>query len=124
MKMAHSPKYIAMAAPNLIKFVPIFFFVIPSQCSPIATTASCKASMTFCNVTCVILSLITIAEIGVSLEVPGLLFMQQMIPAAAQTGQSGMSPDAICVIVSIFLSFFCFLKVNETQSEYSSSEPL
>ena len=105
-KTAHSPKYIAMAAPNLIKCVPIFSFVIPSQCSPIATTASCKASMTFCNVTCVILSLITIAEIGVSLEVPGLLFMQQMIPAAAQTRQQSVkSPGAICVIVSIFLSF-------------------
>ncbi len=67
---AHSPRYIAMAAPDLIKCVPIWSFVMPSLCSPIATTASRSALMTFSNVTCVILSLIKTAEMGVSAVVP------------------------------------------------------
>ncbi len=67
---AHLPRYIAMAAPDLIKCVPISSFVMLSLCSPIASTASLSALMTFYDVICVILSVITTAEMGVSAVVP------------------------------------------------------
>ena len=65
-KTGHSPKYIAMAAPDLIECVPIWSFVMPSRCSPIATTASRRALITCSDVTCVTLSLSKTAEMGVS----------------------------------------------------------
>ncbi len=111
----------ATAAPNLIKCVPISSLLMPSRCSPIATTVSWSALMKFWDMTCVILLLIMIAEIGISTVVLGYPLIYCTIAAAAQMGQSFTLPKAICVTVSIFLSFFCFLKVNETQSENSNS---
>jgi hypothetical protein len=120
-KTAHSPKYMVMAVPDLIECIPISSLLMLSQCSLIATTASWSALMMFWEVTCVICPLIMIVEIGVSEVVPGYPLILQTIAAAEQTGQSFTSPEAICIMVSIFLSFFCFSNVNKTQSENFNS---
>ncbi len=61
---------------------------------------------------------------GGSAVVLGYPLIHCTIAAAAQTGQRFTSPKAICVTVSIFLSFFCFWKVNKMQSENSNSASL
>jgi hypothetical protein len=64
------------------------------------------------------------AEMGVSAVMLGYPLICCTIAAAAQTGQSFTLPEAICVTVSIFSSFFCLSKVHETQSENSNSASL
>jgi hypothetical protein len=46
MKTGHSPRYMAIAAPNLIECVPTSSFLNLSLALPIAPTASRNASMT------------------------------------------------------------------------------
>ncbi len=91
-----------MAAPDLIECVPTSSFLIPSLSSPIASTASWRVLITFFDITWLNLPLICTAEICVSLFVVEYPQICCMIDAAKQTRQSVMSPDAICVTVSIF----------------------
>jgi hypothetical protein len=107
-----------MAAPDLIKCIPKFFFN-PSFASPIAPTASCNALITYWEVAYLMISLLETVETGEYLEVPGYFLTIFTIAVAALTGQVS-SPDAIWVMVSIILSLFCLSKVTETQSAYFS----
>jgi hypothetical protein len=99
-----------MAASDLIECVPTSAFFIHSLSSPIASTASQRALITFADVTCVHPSLIITVEMSVSLLVAQILLT---IDAVKQTGQSVTLLDAICVTVSIFSSFFCCSNVIE-----------
>ena len=121
MKTGHSPRYIAMAAPDLIECVPTFSLLKPSLASPIAPTASRRALIMWSEVTWSIIPWLKNVETGVLSEVPWYFLILFTIAAAALTGQRVSSPDAIWVIVSIFLSFFCRSKVIETHSANSSS---
>jgi hypothetical protein len=117
----HSPRYIAMAAPDLIKCVPTLFLLNPSLASPIAPTASCNASIMWSDVTWLIILWLKYVETGEFAVVPWYFRILFTIAAAALTGQRILSPDAIWVMVSIFSSFFCRSKVTGTHSANSSS---
>ena len=62
------------------------------------------------------------AETGVSSVAPGPGYPQIRLTTAAHclTPQRVISLDAICVTVSILVSFFCHSNVIETQSAYSN----
>jgi hypothetical protein len=52
MNMGHSPRYIAMVAPDLIECVPTSSLLMPSFTSPMAPTASLNAFIMCVDVTC------------------------------------------------------------------------
>ncbi len=62
----HSPRYIAMAAPNLIKCVPTFSFLIPSFTPHIALTESLNTWIMCVDVSCLRCPFTMTAEIGES----------------------------------------------------------
>ena len=100
--------------------VPTSSFLIPSLASPIAPTVSRSGSITWSDVTCAMIPLLKTDEMGEFWEVPGYFLILFTIAATDQTGQRD-SPDSIWFIVSIFSSFFCLLKVIETQFAHSNS---
>ena len=118
--MGHSPKYIAIAAPDRIECVPTSSFLIPRISSPIDTTAARKAETISFEVMCSMRPYLHTAEIGVSSVAPGYPLIRRMAAAIWRTGHKSTSPDAICVTVSILSSFFCHSKVIDTHSAYSS----
>ncbi len=70
MKTGHSTRYIAIAAPNLIKCVPMSSFFIPSLTSLIALTASHKTFIIWAEVTRSMMPPLRMVEIGEFWVVP------------------------------------------------------
>jgi hypothetical protein len=97
MKTRHSPRYIAIAAPYLIKCVPTSSFMNPSFTSPIAPNASQNVLITWLEVTCLMISWLQTVETGKFWEASGYLLILFTVVDAALTGQSipSPSPDAI-----------------------------
>ena len=115
----HSPKYIAIAAPDLIECVPTSDALIPNTSSPIEMTADRRACVISAEVMCSILSCLQIADTGVSSVTPGYPKMRRTTAAHCLTGHRIRSFECICVTVSCLSSFFCQSKVIDTQSAYS-----
>ncbi len=67
----HSPRYIAIAAPNLMEWVPILSLEIPRRALPMAPTALRRALITCWDVTCLTELLDMYAETLVFDDVPG-----------------------------------------------------
>ena len=103
----------AIAEPERMECVPTSFVAMWSVSSPIAEMASRNAFEMCLDVMCSMQSYFQMAEIGVSSLAPGYN------AAAARTGHSVMSPEAIWVVVLFFSSFFCILNVMLRQLEYS-----
>ncbi len=101
-----SPRYIAMAIPNLIKCMLTSSFLIPSLISPIPTTVSLRVLIMWSDVTWLMMPLLEFVEIGEFGVVPGYFLIIFTIAAATLTGQRIASFEAIIVIGPSFcLSF-------------------
>ncbi len=85
------------------------------------TTPSLSRLEIISDVMLMILFLCRARETGESLLVPFYVRLQVMIEAHSLTGHMTGSVVLHCVTVSDFLSFFCLLKVIETQSAELSS---
>ncbi len=91
----------AIAEPERMECVPTLFVAMWSASSPIAETSSCNTFEICLDVMCSMRSYFQMAEIGVSSFAPGYDRIQRTMAAAARTGHSVMSPEAICVVVSM-----------------------
>ena len=67
-KTGHSPRYMAIAAPDRIEWVPTSSFLIPSLSSPTDSTAACRACTISLDEMCSILLFLQTADTGVSLR--------------------------------------------------------
>ena len=70
-KTGHSPKYMAIAAPDLIEWVPMSLALTPSMSSPIAMTDALRESTISSDVMCSMRPCLQMAESGVSALEPG-----------------------------------------------------
>jgi hypothetical protein len=102
--------------PGLIECVPNSERWIPSFVSPIATMPSLRRFATISDVMLMVLFLCCARETGEFWFVPLYERIRVIIEAQSLTGHMMGSDVLHCVTVSDFLSFFCHLKVIETQS--------
>ena len=82
-----------------------------SESSLIAEAASLNTFEICFDMTCLMQPYFQMAEIGMLSLALRYNQIHQMMVAAAWTGHSVMSPEAIWVVVLFFLSFFCIYKV-------------
>ncbi len=121
MNTGHSPRHIAMAAPDLIECVPTSSFLMPRFTSLMAPTASLDAFIMCVVVTCLRCPFTVTVKMGESWDEPGYFLILLTIAAAPLTRHKWASCDAIRVTLCIFSSFFCRLNMRATQSANSSS---
>ncbi len=121
MNTGYSPQYITMAAPDLMKCIPMSSFSMPSFTSPMAPTASLNAFIMCVDITCSRCPITVTVKMRESWDEPGYFLIFLTIAAAALTKHRQASCEAIRVTVSIFLSFFCCLNMRAMQSTNSSS---
>ena len=118
----HSPKYIAIAAPERSECVPTSSTLMPKISSPIDDTAARRAWTISLEVIWSMRLNLQTAETGVSDVAPGYPRILRTMAAHRRTGHSRASPDLSWVTVSMRSSFFCHSKVIETLSENSICE--
>ncbi len=123
MNTGYSPRYIAMAVPNLIECVPTSSYLCPVL-PLLSPTVSVNAFIMWVDVTCARHSLMVTVdvEIGESWDMEGYFQILLTIAAAALSRQRQASCEAIRVTVFIFSSFFCSSKVRAMESSNSSSK--
>jgi hypothetical protein len=89
-----SPRDIAIAAPDLIEWVPISPFSMLTLSLPTASTAASRAFTSMADVTCSMRQFLQTADTGVSSFAPGYPLILLTIAAQILTGQSKISPEA------------------------------
>ena len=114
------PRYITIAALDLIKCIPMSSFLIPRIFSPNDTTTARKLDTISSEVMFSIRPYFHTTKTNVLSVAPGYPLIHRMVAAYWQTGHKSTSPDAIYVTVSFLLSFSCHSKVTDIQFVYSS----
>jgi hypothetical protein len=114
LKMGTPPRYIAIAAPDLIECITTSCFLMRSFVSIIATILSCKACSMILLVMWDIQFADQTADTGVVGNAPIYLLICLTIAAHWMTGQRMSLPVFHWVIVSSSCPFFCMTKVSAT----------
>ena len=113
-KTGHSPRNIAIAAPDLMEWHPISSALNPRRSSPTAVTAHRRAVTSSSDAMCSIRPFLQTAETGVLSDDPGYFLIRWTKAAHCTTGHNVASLERRWVTVSILMSFFCHSNVMDT----------